>query len=292
MYRYGKSTYKRQRKRKAAAEKKAEAFIGESLVSWLPDFKDSSDYEEGRAQFHSLYQSGDADLRTIAWNQINPFSNPDDVDPSDFVEEEYNAICKKLRIAAENQKSGRNRNARIYTKRLILSPDDAEHSYEKQFQKQVRIDESFFDYVGFEPHNSDYDNFSMYYPFSFAICEKNEGRMVGQITFDVFEECHLAVACWYIFRHERKKGYAKEAVTALAQQAFAGRLYDTAHTWKDEVWRRKYVKIDLIRAQIAPENTASRALAESCGFEYQYIQRNVTPYTCESACVYELTAKP
>ena len=114
--------------------------------------------------------------------------------------------------------------------------------------------------------------------------------ITGLYSYD--DTRRMATAEWYIFKPYRKKGYAKEAITALAAHAFAGKLFEMRETaWRNQ-FRRHYVKIDLIRADIREKNIPSQKTADSCGFVYQHTDHRhfvIEGEGFEDARIYELT---
>lgn len=92
--------------------------------------------------------------------------------------------------------------------------------------------------------------------------------------------------------HIAEKGYAKEAITALASRKFAGKLFEMLESAWQNQFRRHYAKINLIRANIWEKNIPSQKTAESCGFKYQYTDHRhfvIEEEGLEDGKIYELT---
>ena len=96
---------------------------------------------------------------------------------------------------------------------------------------------------------------------------------------------------WYIFKTYRGNGYAKEAVTALANKAFDHKLFEMYEGVKADIMKKHFANIDIIRATIRVSNIASQRTALSCGFNEQYLDRRhaiVNENTFEDCIIYDL----
>ena len=101
-----------------------------------------------------------------------------------------------------------------------------------------------------------------------------------------------ALAQWYIFKPYRNRGYATEAFTGLAKRAFEGKVAELRETSWNYKYKRHFIKLDFIRAEIRKSNIPSQRTAERCGFEMNHIDRNfffVEDRYLEDGTIYELT---
>jgi RimJ/RimL family protein N-acetyltransferase len=256
--------------------------------------KDSDSYSEQVTNFKRLFNSGDKELQMAAWNCISIWTFDDGM-KDDFTEEESRFIqdyiyCDKHWINCRTE----NLNAGFSSSRLILRPADDEHDL-VLYRSHLKKDGDFKIYTGKKLTRDNLTLYDLNRPLCFCIFEKATGNMVG-ITglYSYNNERRIATAEWYIFKPYRGKGYAKEAITALAARAFAGKLFEMRETaWRNQ-FRRHYVKIDMIRADIREKNIPSQKTAESCGFVYQYSDHRhyvIEGEGLEDGKIYELTPK-
>ena len=253
-------------------EEKAAEFLGcEYLQPFYPDEPGGKNYAARLAEFKRLLASGDAVLRTAAWNNV-VIREPDKVRAGDFTPEEYDFI--RLRGECASKKCARNPSPRIVTERLILSPSFTDDD-RATLIGHIRDDGDIENYASTtRDHFANGVLLPMGQPYSFAIREKSSGRTVGMIGFDEVDDARgMANVSWYVIRPCRRTGYAKEAALALTRAMFEGRLCENVDTLKYDVYRRYHPKIDLIRAEIHADNAPSRRLAESCGFALEFVDR-------------------
>ena len=254
--------------------------------------KDSDSYSEEVANFKRLFNSGDKELQMAAWNCLFVWGVDEEI-KDDFTEEEWRFIqdwlyCQDHRINCRRD----NLNARFFSSRLILSPARDDHDLDL-YCSHLEKDGDFEMYTGKKLTEDNLIFFYLNRPLCFCIFEKASGNMVGITGLYGYDEARrMAMAEWYIFKPYRGKGYAKEAITALGARAFAGKLFEMRETaWRSQ-FRRHYVKIDMIRADIREKNIPSQKMAESCGFVYKYTEHQhfeIEGEGFEDAKIYELT---
>lgn len=253
--------------------------------------KDSDSYSEQVANFKRLFNSGDKELQMAAWNCLRLWTIDEGIE-DDFTEKEWRFIqnclyCDKHWIDCRTA----NFNSGFSSSRLILRPADDDHDL-ALYRSHLKKDGDFEIYTGKKLTR---DNLTLYYlnrPLCFCIFEKASGNMVGITGLYSYDDVRrMATAEWYIFKPYRGKGYAKEAITTLAARAFAGKLFEMRETaWRNQ-FRRHYVKIDMIRADIREKNIPSQKTAESCGFQYQYTDHRhfvIEGEDLEDGKIYEL----
>ena len=278
------------------AERKALQYLygdaeEDALVLDLAQSKENEEtYSKDLDAFKKLFNSGDRDLQMAAWNALTWMN---DFAKEDFTDEEA-AFLAKFRDAVANRLNTlyKNPNRSIPTARLILRPADKVEELQL-YHDHLQKDGDFSLYTGLNLTKNNLNKFTLDRPYCFAIYEKKSGKMIGMVGLHSYKEkkCMTSME-WYIFKPYRKRGYAKEAVWALTKQAFSGKLAEMRETSWQNIFRRHYAKIDLIRVHIREANAPSQALAKACGFVYQYTDKRyfeIEGKGCEDAKVYELT---
>ena len=254
--------------------------------------KESDSYSEQVANFKRLFNSGDKELQIAAWNCLWLWAIDEEL-KDDFTEEEWRFIqdylyCEKHWINCRTD----NLNTEFSSSRLILRPADDEHDL-TLYHSHLKRDGDFKIYTGKKLTRDNLEGYNLLRPLCFCIFEKATGNMVGITGLYSYDDARrMATAEWYIFKPYRGKGYAREAITVLAARAFAGKLFEMQETaWRNQ-FRRHYVKIDMIRANIREKNIPSQKTAESCGFVYQYTDHRhyvIEGEGLEDGKIYELT---
>ena len=118
-----------------------------------------------------------------------------------------------------------------------------------------------------------------------------DGTYIGYVQAVPFEDSTWEVG-YHIGSNYTKKGYATEAMKALCQRAFAGKLFEKKETSYKYLCRKKTAKPEVIRAMIRTDNLASCQLAEKCGFQHMgtlqrhFLVENRYAVNCE---IYELS---
>ena len=268
--------------------KKAKEFLGCGFFLWE---KDNKNYPEGLDNFKKLFASKDPDLITAAWNRIY-ITDAEEINRSDFTDEEYDFILKRIESIKRNRNKPKNPSKELTTERLILKPNGDERS-RKLFIKHLKSDGNFEAYSDHNFHNKDVFQ-GEDWAFKFWIYEKKSGHFVGTAgVHSLDEERRCADADWYILKPYRRLGYGKEAFLAIAKKLFERKLPEYQELIKDDTFRKYYPKIDLIKAYIQEDNIPSRALAESCGFKHAYTDTRFfyleDSKLTKNAAVYELT---
>lgn len=234
----------------------------------------SSRGEESKIKdFKTLFNSGERNCRIALWNGLTRYMSVSDIDKEKFTDEEYDFILQRLRAAENAVPVYLNRNVDIRSERLILKPA-TEQKMLSIYRRHLKEDGDFTLYTGLKLTGKNLKMFYLNRPYCFAICEAESGKMVGMVGLHHYdEERRMAEPEWYIFKPYRRKGYGREAVTALARQAFDGKLFELREKLMMDTFTEHYAVIDLIRADIRLSNTASQRLAESCVFKKSYIDR-------------------
>lgn len=268
--------------------KKAKEFLG---CGFYLRKTDGENYPEELEKFKKLFASKDPDLITAAWNGIF-IPDADQIKKSDFTEEEYDFILKRIESIKRNRNKPKNPSKVLTTERLILKPNGDEKS-RNLFINHLKDDGDFEAYSDHNFHKGDafhgYD-----WAFKFWIYEKESGNFVGTAgVHSLDEERRCADADWYILKPYRRLGYGKEAFLSIAKKLFERKLPEYQELIKDDTFRKYYPKIDLIKAYIQEDNIPSRALAESCGFKHAYTDTRFfylkDSKLTKNAAVYELT---
>lgn len=232
--------------------------------------KEDEDYREQVEQFKKLYNSNDNILRLAAWNSLH-YVSLNKLDENEFSNEELAFIKENAECTENLVYAFRNNNKAIKTSRLILKPQISVEEINK-YEEHLINDGDFTLYTGRKLNKNNLPLFTdIARSYFFCVYEKSSNNMVGLVgLYGYDKERKTAEAQWYIFKPYRNKGYAKEAITALAERAFSGKLFEMRETAWRYKFRKHYAKIDLIQANIREINTASNKTAESCGFKYLY----------------------
>lgn len=235
----------------------------------IPDFSAEGD---GIGYFRALFDLGGPDGRTVLWNTLTRYTDYDGIDKDRFSEDEYRFILQRKASFDTPHLDESNGNRAFRTERLILKPADGDGDL-KKYRKHLKEDGDFTLYTCLKPSAENVRHFNLSRPLCFVVCEKTTGEAVGEVGLKYDEDRRMADASWYVFKQFRKKGYAEEAVTALAARAFSGKLFEWREQVRADTYKRHYAKIELIRAEIRVSNTASRRLAAACGFKEKYVDR-------------------
>ena len=250
----------------------------------------SDGYAGDLENFKKLFASGDPDLLTAAWNGIW-FDNAEQIERSDFTDEEYEFVLKRTERRIWDNTRPKNPAKDITTERLILRANGDEKT-RKLFIGHLIDDGDYEIYSDHEFRKID-EYQAKDWPFKFWIYEKESGNFVGTAgVHSIDEERKCADADWYILKPYRGRGYGKEAFLAVAKNLFDGKLPEYKALARYNTYRRYYPKINLIKAYIQEDNAPSRALAESCGFRHAYTDTRYfyleDSKQIKNAAVYEL----
>ena len=227
--------------------------------------------EKDIEKFKTLFNSGNPDFKIALWNAIPEDTKAYEVDKDKFTEDEYRFILQRIAAVNNGISESTNSNNVIRTERLVLKPA-IEPEMLDAYHAHLKGDGNFLLYTSFKLTKEHLMWYHLSYPYHFAVCEKDSGRMVGEVAlYNYDEDRHMAEAEWYIFKPYRNMGYGKEAVTALAKQAFDRKLFEWREGLMIDTYRRHYAVIDIIRADIRVSNTASQNLAKACGFKVSHI---------------------
>lgn len=291
------------------AEKKARRYLfgndsDNKAILFLLN-KSQENYHNEVEQFKKLFNSNDKLLQMAAWNGLY-IDSVYKLSKEDFTEEELRFIKDHIRCSdncldSYSIKNGKiiypvNKNSRFFSSRLMLKPAEMLEDLEL-YKKHLKNDGDFWLYTAKKLTKENIELFvqALKQPYNFFVYEKGNNNLVGMVGFyDYDDGLRKAKAQWYIFKPYRNKGYAKEAVTALAERAFSGKLFELRGTGWEYKYRKHYAKIDLIEADIREKNVASQKTAESCGFKYLYTANRyflVDGGEPENGKHYELTPK-
>lgn len=259
-------------KRERVAEK-ADRLVGRELSTFLPYhlFLDSKrdDFETNLQIFKLLFRQEDPDYRMALWNSLRIFFCDFDRSLLTPEEQQFFAECEhayKNSIMPEYT----NLNKPFASSRLRLRPAKKGLEDLMLYYKHLEEDGDFERFTNLPLTDENIDKFGFDRPYFFVIEEKKTRTMVGYVGIrwenSAGEKTGVMECEYYIFKPCRRKGYAKEALTALCNRAFAEKLYEMQETSYDYIYRRKTAKPKLIRAMIRTDNTPSLRLVESCGF--------------------------
>ncbi len=217
--------------------------------------------------FKTLFASDDPDIRTALWNAVNTCAGTD-LTPSDDLSDEEYAFLKLRYEAKAGIRYNSNINPPIATERLVLRPiceDD-----QKLFSYHYMHDGDFYICAGEEPTAENIENSAERFGnLYFTVENRKTGEVIGNLGMKLHEKTPTAELEYYIFKEHRRNGYCREAVLALAEKAFRGELAVPEYTVRDDVYERKNVRIDVIRAMVPEINEPSLNTVRSCGFIHE-----------------------
>ena len=226
------------------------------------------EYQEGIRCFKALYRAGEARYRIALWNMIvNYYTGKMKVCRDDFSKEEFAFIREALKAVWAPTEA--NVNPPIETERLVLRAIEGRD--QKILADHFKDEGDFALFTGNKPTKKNIREFTLSLRRStyFAIERKSDRKPIGYIGLSIKKETSTGLIEYYLFQEERRKGYCKEAVGALAKIALRGKLYEPAETVQLGVYRKKGVHLNAIRARISSRNTASQKTVESCGFVHE-----------------------
>ncbi len=281
--------------RKERAEKKAETLVEKEMSLYFYTIRlneKDEEFQTNLQMFKLLFHQEDPDYKLALWNSIQPYCVQ--FDPEWMTPEERQFVDALVAACDAFYSRNPNVNKPFATDRLRLRPRNAEKDYELYY-KHLKEDGDFTLFTNLKYTKENVEKFGFEMPYFFVIEEKKTGNMVGYVGLrwekTVGEKTGVMECEYYIFKPYRGKGYAKEALSALCQRAFAGKLQEAKQTAYRYIFRNKTAKPQVIRATIRTDNLLSRGLAEACGFRHMgtlqryYWAENRYAVDCE---IYEL----
>jgi RimJ/RimL family protein N-acetyltransferase len=229
--------------------------------------EDIERYQIGLQIFKTLFHSKDKSVQIALWNALTRFTSKDYFDKDDFSNDEYFLIMKAVNIEKPECYIF-NINKPIETKRLILRPITSKDI--AIFKRYYKNDGDFERYCGSHPTKELVDEYaSRTSPLLFAIEEKITHNLIGNVGFSVHSECNEVRLEYYIFKSFRHNGYCKEAARILIDRLFDNKLCTPVQTIRDYIYKKKFVKIDTVRAMVATTNEASKKVGQSLGMTHE-----------------------
>lgn len=232
----------------------------------------TEDYKDDLKVFKLLFHHEDPDYKVALWNALHVYGHIEELEKEELSEEELSFIRRKYDTWRNFSNPERiNVNVTFKTNRLLLRPTQGEADL-KAYWKQLKENGDFTTFTNLRCTRSNIERFGFDMPFFFVIEEKNSQKMIGYVGLrwvaNIGRETGVMECEYYIFKSYRRKGYAKEALSALCKRAFAGKLYEQVETKYQLIYRNKSAKPQLIRALIREDNAASCSLVANCGFQY------------------------
>ena len=282
--------------KRARAEEKAEQLVREQLSVELPyglrlNVK-NEDFQTNLQIFKLLFHQEDPDYKMALWNRLVAYCN--DLDPSLMTEDEQQFVIDLETACDSPHPKYTNFNTPFSTRRLCMRPKKGDEDY-LLYYKHLKEDGDFSLFTNLKYTRENVRQFGFEMPYFFVIEERKTGNMVGYVGLRWEkangEKTGVMECEYYIFKPYRGKGYATEAMKALCQRAFAGKLFEKKETVYKYLCRKKTAKPEVIRAMIRTDNTASCRLAKKCGFQHtgtlqrHFLVENRYAVNCE---IYEL----
>lgn len=228
------------------------------------------EYQKGILCFRTLFQTGEDRYLLALWNMIvNYETSESKFCKEDFTENEYTFIKAALKAVREPTEA--NVNPPIGTERLVLRAIEREDL--KILADRFKNEGDFACFAGFKPTNKNIREFIVSFSLRryacFAIERRSDRKLLGYIGLSIKEKTATGLLEYYLFKEERRKGYCKEAVGALAKITLNGKLYEPRETVRLGVYGKKVIRLNAIRARISSANTASQRTVERCGFAHE-----------------------
>lgn len=219
-------------------------------------------YDKHIAAFRYLFNLNDEEINIAIWNECSNWLS--EMCLEDFTKAERAFITSAIK--SNDNDIYRNINIPIITNRLILRAE--EKADLNEFYKQFSIGNECVIFRGRKYNKSD-RWFYLNRPLCFVLEEKETKNIVGYVGLEVDDKTYTARIEYYIFAQYRKRGYCKEAVVALRNEAFSDNLLVSVETARNGVFSKKPVRIEIIRAAIRENNLPSLNTVQSCGFEFE-----------------------
>ncbi|MDE6407969.1 MAG: GNAT family N-acetyltransferase [Anaeroplasmataceae bacterium] len=228
---------------------------------------DLEQYEKDLIIFKTLFNAGNENYKIALWNGLRFYSDNVEVYETDFSYDELAFIKKRIKVSGTIIEKT-NVNKPIKSERLILRAVTEDDS--KLLAYHYKHDGDFIMFCGFNPTGEYIRIFAdRQMPLFFMIEEKHTHNAIGYVGLTLKEVSATGLLEYYIFKEYRKQGYCKEAVKTLVNVALADKLYEPKETVRDDVYSKKTMKFNAIRAGVSTVNTASLKTVESCGFIYE-----------------------
>lgn len=286
------------RKKSDIAEKKADWLVtqnfGHPLYSLGLD-PSSDSYEEEVKIFKLLYNQDDQDYKLALWNNLFVFFRSEKPRKEDFTDEESAFVQRWIEARRNSFFVGEtNINKPFSSERLRFRATIGTQDLDL-YSKHLKEDGDFVLFTNLKCTKDNIRRFGFDRPFFFVIEEKDSGAMIGYVGLrwesgngkrTKVMECE-----YYIFKPYRRKGYATEALSAICNRAFLGKLVELEETNFKYTYRTRKAKPVLIRAMIREDNAGSQALVEACGFVHTgTLHRHywVEDGYCVDCSIYEL----
>lgn len=259
--------------RKESAEEKARQLVEKELSVGLPYVlqldSQREDFQTTLQIFKLLFHQDDPDYKMALWNKLLPYGN--DMDPDLMTPEERRFVAELEAACDLPHPRYTNFNKPFTTGCLRLRPRNGNEDY-PLYYRHLKEDGDFSLFTNLKYSRENVERFGFEMPYFFVIEEKRTGKMAGYVGLrwekTAGEKTGVMECEYYIFKPYRGRSYAMEALTALCQRAFAGKLFEMKEANYKYVCRKKTAKPQVIRAMIRTDNAASRRVVEKCGFQH------------------------
>lgn len=194
-------------------------------------------------------------MRRVAWNS---FWYCDNNEKWILFKEANEIACRQDCLLPTNASS------EFETERLIIRPNNREDA------------EFLSSYIA----NNDEENSIFYLSVSrymskklilFSVIDKKTNKVIGNIgLYPGYNQTEINTyeLQYYIIKEERRKGYSKEAMTALLEQIKKDKIIKQSDYNYINKYEQKHIKIEFLKISCNPSNEASKKLATSLGFKY------------------------
>jgi RimJ/RimL family protein N-acetyltransferase len=235
-----------------------------------------------------ISNQNDEDLKDFLWNKIEIIDLEYPIENRGFSEKALAFITERFEAEKRYDEKWvyRNINAPFETERLLLRPLDLDRDDLKTYQYHLLNDGDFKLFTGLNETSENVERFSRHinYPMCFMVEKKESNTLIGyvNIRFDshTSNRNHFSLSQfegdYYIFKKERGKGYAREAMAALLSQAFEKKIKRLVHAKRSLVQVQKTIDPLYVRLSIKTHNHASIGLAKNLGFDKEGILHSLS----------------
>jgi RimJ/RimL family protein N-acetyltransferase len=246
--------------------------------------------EDNIKRFNYLISLQDDFIRCYLWNNLKIFDSDDinfyeNIDATLLSEDAKSLIRERINswYAIENRE---HIHKNILTPRLILRPASAKDW--QIFFDQFLSSNDFEMYSGVKKNEQTIKQYvyNICYCLNYFVIEEiATGEVVGYCAINVLDDkLDIGIIEYFIFEKYRRKGYGKEACSALINKAFSGCLFTLFDTNYKDLYEEKYLQLNSIIAFCSNENKSSNEVLKSLKFTFVDAKNKKVDYKDEPIC--------
>lgn len=226
--------------------------------------------------FKSLFSRGE-EAQIYLWNKLFrriDCSNLEEMDKADFSAEEWQlleSIAKAYQAYRERNGAfccNRNINRQIETDRLVLTTynEELNNRYIDFFTQHPDEYERYYG-LEYDEKIIGYNCNPIKRNLTFAVLLKKTKEFIGSVALTEQNSGAQYNLEYFTMPEHRQKGYAREAVQRLIDEAFNDKLIIVEETVREGVFNQAHPPIGCIIAQIVTTNEPSIKFIEKLGFK-------------------------